>query len=202
VVVTGAGLLAEYDAGDGVLEHRLEHPLGATLWSRGRRTAELWTAEEITVGESLPRCRLAVLTACEAAGGGLSAVDEMTGLPAALIAAGVTTVVASLWPVDDDLAVLFTDRFYAELAAALGRPGDVDVAGLVTDVRAQLRSMTAAEAAASIDALIGRVGDVPARARLRVARVRRGSGPACPFGAPLHWAAFGVFGTGVLERHG
>jgi len=198
VVIAGAGLLSEYDLGDGVLERRLEHPLGSTLWIRAGSTAELWTAEEITVGESLPRCQLAVLTACEAAGGGLSRVDEAAGLTAALTAAGVPTVVASLWPVEDDLAVLFTDRFYRALADALGG-GDVDVAALVHQVCAELRSMSRSEAAAALGALIDRTRDVPAQARLKPARARRASGPEHPFADPVHWAAFGVFGTGMLK---
>jgi hypothetical protein len=198
VVVAGGGLLAEYDDGEGDVERRLEHPLGATLWKRGRRTAELWTAEEITVGEALPRCRLAVLTACEAAGGGLTGADEATGLPAALTAAGVPTVVASMWPVEDDVAVVFADRFYRRLADRRAT-GAVDVAALVDAVAEELRRLPRSEVDRILAALIEQTTDRPARARLRAARARRTDGPQRPFANPVCWAAFAVFGTGIVE---
>lgn len=204
VVIRGAGLLAEYDAGDGNLERKLEHPLGSTRWirygSRAPKVAELWTAEEITVGRALPRCRLAVLTACEAGGGGYATVDEATGLPAAFAAVGAGSVVASLWPVDDDLAVLFTERFYRHLSDSLtdGAGAGVDVAALCARARNELRTSSADAVVDQLDQLISVTADIPARARLRVARARHAAGPSRPFEHPIHWAAFAVFGDGWL----
>jgi hypothetical protein len=75
----------------------------------------------------------------------------------------------------------------------------VDVAALVHEVCAELRSMPRSEAAAALGALIDRTRDVPAQARLKPARARRASGPEYPFADPVHWAAFGVFGTGMVK---
>jgi CHAT domain-containing protein len=197
VVIAGGGLLAEYDDGSGELERRLEHPLGSTVWSRGSRTAERWTAEEITVGDTFPRCRLAVLTACEAAGAGATPTDEATGLPAALTTAGVGTVVASMWPVDDDFAVVFADRFYRALTKR--RPsGRIDIAELVDVIESELRTMSSTEVVDLLSELIRLTSDRAARARLLAARATRAAGPAAPFADAVHWAAFTVHGSGLV----
>jgi CHAT domain-containing protein len=206
VVIRGAGMLSERDNGDGVVERVLEHPLGSTRWIRyapaGPRVAELWTADEIAVGQSLPRCRLALLTACEAGGGGYAQVDEAAGLPAALIAAGVPTVIASLWPVADDVALIFTDLFYRKFSDALAEigfgVGAVDLADLLRDLRAEMQSMTSAYVATALGSLIDMTTDARARARLRAARSRRAAEADRPFAEPIDWAAFSVFGEGVM----
>jgi tetratricopeptide (TPR) repeat protein len=198
VIVAGSGLLAEDDIGDGVVERRLEHPLGTTIWIRGHHSAELWTADDITVGAEFPRCRLAVLTACEAAGAAWSDLEDVTGLPGALSAAGVQTVVASLWPVVDDVAAVFTALFYRLLGGALDR-ARIDVAELVDQTADELRGLSAGAAVRILEAMIDTTGDRYARSRLRGARYRRSTGPERPFDRPLHWAAFGVFGAGLIE---
>jgi tetratricopeptide (TPR) repeat protein len=60
----------------------------------------------------LPGARLAVLSACESgvAGGPLS--DEVTGLPSALLQAGVAGVIGTLWKVDDFATLLIVTRLY------------------------------------------------------------------------------------------
>ncbi len=112
-------------------------------------------------------------------GAGVLSEYDAVGLPAALTAAGVSTVVASLWPVDDDLAVLFTDAFYRGLADALDGAADIDIAALVDLVCDKLRSMPRSEAAAALAALIDRTKDAPARAQLRSARLDLGARFCC-----------------------
>jgi len=58
---------------------------------------------------------LAVLAGCESAGGTIVSGEGVLGLSSAFLAAGVPAVLASLWPVRDDLMPAFTRRFYTEL---------------------------------------------------------------------------------------
>ncbi len=60
--------------------------------------------------------RLAVLSSCRTAGGRLVSGEGVQGLAGAFLVAGVPTVVATLWPVDDAAAPYFMRRFYAGLA--------------------------------------------------------------------------------------
>lgn len=61
--------------------------------------------------------RLAVLASCRSAGSRAAAGEGMLGLTAAFLSAGVPTVVATLWPVEDGAAALFMQDFYGALAA-------------------------------------------------------------------------------------
>jgi CHAT domain-containing protein len=56
--------------------------------------------------------RLAILSACETGIPGLELIDEMIGLPAGLIQAGVPGVVGSLWSVSDMSTAMLMARFY------------------------------------------------------------------------------------------
>lgn len=60
----------------------------------------------------LHRARLAVLSACETGVPGLKLIDEMIGLPAGMMQAGVPGVVGSLWSVNDMSTALLMKRFY------------------------------------------------------------------------------------------
>jgi len=60
--------------------------------------------------------RMAVLSSCSSAGGRILSGEGVLGLSSAFLSAGVPTVVASLWPVDDGATVLFMRVFYGELA--------------------------------------------------------------------------------------
>jgi CHAT domain-containing protein len=73
-------------------------------------------------GAPAERARLGVLAGCETGVAGSSLPDEALGLPTALLAAGVTGVIASAWAIPDRLvtAVLLA-RFY-ELWQADGQP--------------------------------------------------------------------------------
>jgi CHAT domain-containing protein len=63
--------------------------------------------------------RLAVLSACETGSGRILSGEGVLGLSSAFLSAGVPTVVASLWPVDDGVTTVLMEKFYAELASGL-----------------------------------------------------------------------------------
>jgi len=60
--------------------------------------------------------RLAVLASCGSAGGAVLSGEGMLGLASGFLSAGVPSVLATLWAVDDRQAEKFTHRFYTELA--------------------------------------------------------------------------------------
>src|SRR5262249_32589963 len=60
---------------------------------------------------------MVILSACEAASGALLAGGELLGVATALLRAGVDTVVASLWRVDDAASAYLMTAFH-ELTAA------------------------------------------------------------------------------------
>jgi CHAT domain-containing protein len=61
--------------------------------------------------------RLAVLSACETAGGRATTGEGTLGLTAAFLSAGVPVVVASMWPVEDRVTAKVMHAFYHNLAA-------------------------------------------------------------------------------------
>jgi len=78
--------------------------------------------------------RLVVLASCSSATGRVLSGEGVQGLTAAFLAAGVPSVVASLWPVDDDATGFFMAAFYESLAS--GR----DAAGALAFAREQCQS--------------------------------------------------------------
>ncbi len=79
------------------------------------RPAPLLRAERIADRPSA--ALLAVLASCESAGGVALAGEGLQGLTSAFMAAGVPTLVATLWPVEDRAAARLMARFYARLGA-------------------------------------------------------------------------------------
>jgi CHAT domain-containing protein len=58
---------------------------------------------------------IVVLSACETGLAEQGSGDEMVGLVRAFLVAGAARVLASLWPVDDEITALFMARFYGAL---------------------------------------------------------------------------------------
>jgi CHAT domain-containing protein len=157
---------------------------------------ELWRAGDILVRGSLEGCALAFLCACSSGLGAIPALDEATGLPAALDMAGVRSVVSTGWPVADAIALLFADEFYAR---ALPKGGStVEVLAAVHASATALRTMDRAEAAKRVEDLAARAADATARFRLRSYARRLNAGAARPFEHPFDWGAFFVTGAAVL----
>ncbi|MER5432891.1 CHAT domain-containing protein [Streptomyces sp. NPDC002588] len=67
------------------------------------------------VGCDLRNVSLVTLSACESAMGRVDLNDNLRGLPAAFMLAGVATVIGALWPVGPDVADHFFVRLYGEL---------------------------------------------------------------------------------------
>lgn len=65
------------------------------------------------------QARLVVLTGCTTLGSQLRGGEGLIGLGGAFLAAGVPTVLATLWPVDDAVAMRVTTAFYEALADGL-----------------------------------------------------------------------------------
>jgi CHAT domain-containing protein len=200
--VPSVGVLTEErDLATGRLERRLERGLEPTLVARYRGEAlvqlgELWSAEDLATSGVSTGCEVAFLSACEAsvAGGGSAYIDEYGGLPAALRLDGVRTVLACLWPVDEGLAAMFVDRFYARLV-----DGASDPAAVAREVRAWLRRATYPEVRAYVDVMADRVRADSPRAALLLEAFAAGLADrgATPFGDPREWAAFGALGGGI-----
>jgi len=80
------------------------------------------------------RARLAVLSGCQSAGATTLAGEGALGLASAFLCSGTSSVVATLWPVEDRVAREFMGEFYAALSH--GRT----VAGAVGEAQRSLRS--------------------------------------------------------------
>ena len=179
------------------VERRLEHA-GGTLVAEYRgdellRLAELLSVSDLMLAEGLDGCRLAILVAC-ASGGGVGRSEEaQAGMPVALQLAGVATVIATYWEVDEGLAALWADLFYAALVKAGTR---VDLAALVNSTNYELRTMTAASARDRLLALADAAGDPFAALELEAYAHRL---PDHPFAAPAQWAAFYLTGRPTID---
>jgi len=80
------------------------------------------------------KARLAVLSGCQSAGATALAGEGALGLSSGFLSAGTTTVIATLWPVEDRTAERYMAAFYTALAA--GRP----VAAAAREARSLLRA--------------------------------------------------------------
>jgi CHAT domain-containing protein len=64
---------------------------------------------------------LVTLSACQTALGRFDVADNIRGLPASLLLAGVSTVIGTLWPVRDEVARCFFVSLYAALHKQTGK---------------------------------------------------------------------------------
>jgi CHAT domain-containing protein len=198
---TASGRLIErYDefAADELVERQLDFSLHGTLWgeyyqNRLLRLAELWTTSDILINDSLERCALAFLCACESGRTDLSLeIDEAVGIPSSLEIGGVDTVVCTLWPVADVAALVFARLFYAELKAA---HDTLDARAAVKACRQRLAAMEGDAAVDLLRAMHSETTEPVVKAHLRAAEREVLSMPDPPFAHPIYWAAFTCYGV-------
>lgn len=85
----------------------------------GRNSAESKLDLAYIASLRLPRTSVVVLAACGTASGEVRGTEGTISLARAFLAAGVPTVVATLWPIDDDDAAEFFPRLHQEIARGL-----------------------------------------------------------------------------------
>ncbi len=100
----------------------------------GRGTGDDAYLRASTVARMKLKARLAVLSGCQSAGAVAMAGEGALGLTAGFLCAGTTSVVATLWPVEDRTAELYMSAFYSSLATGQ------DVAAASRAARAALRA--------------------------------------------------------------
>lgn len=84
---------------------------GALVWSPSNGIAQTTTLEEIATFSGAS-CGLVFLAACWGAATSSFLPEEANGFPLSFMLAGVSTVIAPLWPVDDDVSAELAKRFY------------------------------------------------------------------------------------------
>jgi CHAT domain-containing protein len=200
ILLEGKGLLREMrDDKTGDVQRSLDYSEDGTVWIRlsGNKPiqwGELWTAADILVDPRLEQCRVAVLSACSSGVEAIPSIEEPAGVPGALKAAGVRSLVSAFWPVTQELAWLFTAAFYD----ALGR--DIwDLSGAVHSARERVRRMPREEAAARLRAMTTDIFDLSRRLPLDVAVYQMETGPDLPFAEAVHWGAFFLQGDARIR---
>ncbi len=104
-------------AGQSAIDDPLPWRSGIGLGPATRGGDSLLTAGELAAARV--GARLVVLSSCESAGGRARVGEGVAGLTTAFLVAGAPSVVATLWPVDDQVTERLMDRFYAGLAGGL-----------------------------------------------------------------------------------
>lgn len=164
-------------------------PMRSHLVLAGSELLSLEAMLPVVAGSSL---KTVVLSACEtAAAPSWRKADEMIGFPGALLEHGVSTVIASLWPVDDLATALLFGRFYREWRPVSGR----SAAEALRAAQCWLRDVSAAELCAlmaDLEANGGAVGELAAEARQSISA---SNDDARLFAHPQFWAAFTVSGA-------
>lgn len=165
----------------------------------------------------LKRGAIVVADACETGQIELgAAVEEFVGFPAAFLASGAASVVASLWSVSDFSTALLMETFYAHLKAGVRptlalkaavhslrrtRASDLtqrltrELASLtarIQEERSHRPKMTVQEEAD--DSMI-QVQNVANRLHAQKLRLQSMAPEGLPFAHPYHWAAFAVHGA-------
>jgi len=83
-------------------------------------------------GMDLARTNLVVLSACQTQLGGQGKGDDIVGLNRAFIYAGASSVVASLWTVDDEATSLLMEAFYFHLKHGMSKAAALQAAQAAT----------------------------------------------------------------------
>jgi CHAT domain-containing protein len=157
---------------------------------------------------TLESAEVAVLSACSTERG-VAKGESVLALPWGFLFAGASTVVSSLWEVDDEATALLMMRFYQNLLGT--HPGESrrdrqGAEAALREARKWLRSLSRKEAAAARQELATRVtlGEELARGKDGAARGPGGTvkapsaGPPNeerPYAHPYYWGAFICVGS-------
>lgn len=143
---------------------------------------------------------LVTLSACEIEKGEVTNDGDFVGFSAALLYAGTSSVVSSLWKVNDISTLLLTSKFYENLAR-FPRLQTGDVAHALNDAQRWLRDLTGEELdqlLADFQPQISQIFDRLTQSSRLIAEASfqqiRNRKPH-PFANPYYWAAFTASGV-------
>ena len=163
----------------------LSEPLDSALHLSG---GDQLTLRELLDGDlDLSSQRLAVLSACQTGITEFERVpDEVIGMPAGFLQAGVPGVVATLWPVNDRSTAVLMAEFYRLLLAERQDP-----ATALCGACGHLRDATARDLAEWFERRYDDSGGTDRAAYEAVADFRSRPDPADrPYTDPVYWAGF------------
>jgi CHAT domain len=142
--------------------------------------------EHLSVGDLIDRdlsaLRLAVLSACESASPSTHLPEAAISLPAALLAAGVSGVVGTLWEAADAPTSVLMARFYQALREPADGSGLAAPAQALRAAQRWVRDTTNSEKEAALPGLVD-FGPNPVGSRLTALRAKART-------PMLHWAGF------------
>lgn len=142
--------------------------------------------EHLSVGDLIDRdlsaLRLAVLSACESASPSTHLPEAAISLPAALLAAGVSGVVGTLWEAADAPTSVLMARFYQALREPAGGAGLAAPAQALRAAQRWVRDTTNSEKETALPGLVD-FGPNPVGSRLAALRAKART-------PMLHWAGF------------
>jgi CHAT domain-containing protein/tetratricopeptide (TPR) repeat protein len=162
-----------------------DEPLDSALYLAGE---DRLTLRDLLDGNlDLSSQRLAVLSACQTGITEFERVpDEVIGLPAGFLQAGIPGVVATLWPVNDQSTAVLVAEFYRLLLA-----GQQDPATALAGAREHLRDATAQKLTEWFDRRYNASGATDQAAYEAAADLRSHLDPAArPYAHPVYWAGF------------
>jgi CHAT domain len=180
------------------------HPSDSALLVSGGSPGSVTALRAAELEAAIPHGQggaLAVLSACDSGRQGwrLDSVVDHSGIAAGLQAGGVSSIVATLWPVSETAAALFVKLLYSELASQ--EVADVPV--LVSRSARRLRALTGSDASDILLELRSGADDPRCRVRLEAYGRRLAQlGSERPFAGPASWACFYHMGTRFLRLKG
>ena len=163
----------------------LNEPLDSALYLSG---GDRLTLRDLLDGDlDLSSQQLAVLSACQSGITEFQRVpDEVIGLPAGFLQAGVPGVVATLWPVNDQSTAVLIAEFYRLLLT-----GQQDPASALRGACGHLRDATTRELAEWFEGRYADSGSTDLAAYEAAADLRSRPDPADrPYANPAYWAGF------------
>jgi CHAT domain-containing protein len=166
-----------------------DEPLDSALYLAGK---DRLTLRDLLDGNlDLSGQKLAVLSACQTGITEFERVpDEVIGLPAGFMQAGIPGVVATLWPVNDQSTAVVVAEFYRLLLTERQ-----DTATALDQARRHLRDATARDLAKWFERLYDYSGGTDLAAYEAAADLRSRFHPADrPYAHPVYWAGFVYYG--------
>ena len=162
-----------------------EHPLLSTL-----HLADCYIPLPEIFTLDLSQCRLVTLSACETGLNDFTSVsDEYIGLTNGFLVAGASSIVSSLWIVNEVSTALLMIQFYENLHDQQQQQGYLNVAIALNQAQTWLRDATKEQ----LQQWAKQLPNADHRRQLKKHLIEQPSNSK-PFESPYHWAAFCAIG--------